>query len=151
MTNQLYDVTHELHGMSSMRFLGDDIVPYTTRGPNCCRKAGYIFIFNDENPTRFDTASGQLSDLPEKNKPSKEAFVKKHCPDVFSVEKVGDETFGTKGFRVFRDVFAEIGKFKKKNGKLEAVKKHHMPSAVGEEKLFETAHGTYKVTRLVLD
>ena len=140
-----------------MRFIGGDIVPYTHKFPNFCLKAGYIFTFNKGNDTRFN-AIGCLSDLPEMTKPrlSKEEFDRKYGTDVFSVEKVGDENFGTNGtkrFRIFADLFFEIGQRFKKGKKMEHIKIGHMPKAVGKEnaKSFETTKGKFVVTRLILD
>ena len=145
---------YELHGMSSVRFIEGDIVPYNTNMPKFCKKAGYIFTFNKGNDTRFN-ATGQLSDL-QMTKPSREEFVKRHGPDVFSVEKVGDKTFGTNGtkrFGTFTEVFVEIGSRFKKGKKKESFRKGHLPKAVGKAnaKSFETSKGKFKVTRLILD
>ena len=142
---------HELKGMSSVRFIGDDIAPYTYTMPKSCKEAGYIFTFNKGNTTRFN-ATGCLSDL-QMTKPSKEEFIKRHGRDVFSVEKVGDETFGTKRFRYYTAVREVIGRTFKKGKEHVYFKEGHMPKGVGKAnaKSFETTNGKFMVTRLIKD
>ena len=156
MHQKLCSKMHELHGMQTVRFIGNDIVPYDRGMPAFCKKAGYIFIFNDGNSTRFDIGDQMLGlrlPLQEmfENELSREDFVKKHGPAVFSVEKVGDETFGTKKFRTLIDVKREIGYSFTFRGKQVDIREKHMPKAVGKKKSFVTCHGTFEVTRLVLD
>ena len=119
--------------------------------PKFCRKAGYLFTFDKGNTTRFN-ATGCLSDL-QMTKPSKEEFVKKHGSDVFSVEKVGDQTFETKRFRTPSDVKGEIGQGFKKGGEMKYLKNDYFPKDVGKAnaKSFETTMGKFMVTRLILD
>ena len=143
----------EVHGMSSKRFIGNDIVPYKTSMPAFCKKAGYIFTFDDGNSTRFDTSGQMLGlPLPAMETPSKEDFLRKYGPDVFSVEKVGDENYGIKRFRIYADVRVEIGdRYKKKTAGSVHVKIGHMPKDVMVAKPFETTKGKFMVTRLILD
>lgn len=142
----------ELRGMSSKRFIGNDIVPFTTNMPAFCKKAGYVFTFDDGNSTRFDTSGQMLGlPLPAMETPSKEEFLRKHGADVFSVEKVGDENYGIKRFRIYKDVWLEIGPRFKKGREMVPLKVGHMPKVVEVAKPFETTKGKFMVTRLILD
>ncbi len=148
MNSYLTIKNNELRGMSSVRFMKDDIVPYTTTFPDCCKRAGYIFTFNDGNNNRFN-ASGVLSELAMK-RPSREDFLTKHAVYIFSVEEIGDDVVGEiKRYRTFWDVIQDIGSTcrKKKGGKLECIIKRDMPN-VGQEKRFETYKGVFMVTNL---
>ena len=55
--------TNELGGMRIQRFIGDQIVVREGTPPEDYRKAGYKFIFKDDNNTRFDVLQDSNSSI----------------------------------------------------------------------------------------